>query len=572
MKTILLAINAKYIHTNLAIRDLKAFVEQKSNFEIELVEHTINNYLTDIFEDIYKKSPDFIGISCYIWNFEIVKKLVNLLKIVMPNVKIMLGGPEVSYNSADILAEIPVDFVICGEGERSFLELLNSLEFGTPTLDKISALSYKNNGEILVNPHKNAIKLGEIPFPYTNFDELKNKIIYYEASRGCPFSCQYCLSSIEKGVRFAPIQKVKEELRTFLKNNVKQVKFVDRTFNANKKFATDIINFLILNDNSVTNFHFEVAADLLDDEMISLLKTARTGLFQLEIGVQSTNLQTLNAIQRHSDFGWISHCVEEIKSSNNIHIHLDLITGLPFEDYFSFKKSFNDVHKLAPHQLQLGFLKLLKGSGMENLCQKFEIKYSPYAPYEVLSTHCLPFSDVLKLKKIEEMTDLYYNSNRFENSRKFLLNLYDLPFDFYEKLAEFCEEFPENSPFISKQNTYTFLIKFAKKNNFDTNKLLWLIYFDMLLQENIRTIPLWLSIPHDLTPSEKAYNFITKNPNIVNLLPEYSEVPEKQLTKFIHIETFPFNPITFEDNFTTLLFNYRKTDLYSNAKAVEISL
>ena len=571
MKTLLVAINAKFIHSNLAIRYLKAYSDKHITADIETIEFTINNYTDEILATIFEKQPDVIGFSCYIWNIEMVKKIVSLIKIVLPNVKIFLGGPEVSYNYEEVFASCETDFIISGEGEHSFTQLISSLQTAAPKLSEIEGLSYKTNEVIISNPRKTALDLSVLPFPYENFDGLENRIIYYEASRGCPFSCQYCLSSIEKGVRLAPLEKVCTELQIFIDRKVKQVKFVDRTFNCNKKFAMGIISFLINSDNGITNFHFEVAADLLDDEIMALLATARNGLFQLEIGVQSTNLNTLNAIQRKTNSEWISYCVKKLKEKNNMHIHLDLIAGLPLEDLESFKKSLNDVHALEPHQLQLGFLKVLKGSGMENLCSKYGILSSPYPPYEVLKTACLPYNDVLTLKGVEEMVEIYYNTNCFRNSSNYLKNNFSTPFDFYNALSTYKKQKGVISLVNNKQYSYAFLIEFAENLNINLEKLRWLIKFDMLLHENLRTTPVWLPLP-TIENHDKIYTFLTKNPSIREFLPDYNDIDLKQLPKLVHIEEFPFNPKTLKDTPTTLLFNYRQTDVWGAALTQEVSL
>ena len=571
MKTILVALNAKYIHSNLAIRYLKAYAVEHIDSDIEILEFTINNYIDEILSAIYDKKPDVIGFSCYIWNIEMIKKLVDLVKIVLPKTKIFLGGPEVSYNSEEIFRSCKTDYILLGEGEVSFTDLISNLQNGTPSIEEIKGISYFDKDKLIVRYNTNALDLSEIPFPYTDFNELDNRIIYYEASRGCPFSCQYCLSSIEKGVRLVPIEKVCAELKVFIERKVRQVKFVDRTFNCNKKYAMSIISFLMENDNTITNFHFEVAADLLDDEIINLLKNARKGLFQLEIGVQSTNADTLTAIQRKTDFKWISSCVQKLKQNGNIHMHLDLIAGLPLENYESFKKSLNDVHSLEPHQLQLGFLKILKGSGMESLCGSYGILYSPFPPYEVLKTDCLSYDDVIALKGIEEMVEIYYNTCRFRHSFKYLSNHFETPFDLYSALALHKKQNNILSLVNNKQYPYVFLIEFAEKLGVDLYKLKWLIKFDMLLHENLRTTPSWLDIKN-FENKDETYNFLVRNEKIKELLPEYDDVDVKQLPKLVHIEVFPFNPLTFEEKPTTLLFNYRRNDVWGSAITQEVAL
>jgi len=573
MNVFLCGINAKYIHTNLAIRQIKGYVEKRTGYKISIIEYTINNYVNEIIEGIYIKKPDILGFSCYLWNIEIVQKLVVILKKLLPDIIIILGGPEVTYNPVEILDDCPCDYVISGEGEAVFCELLTAILNGKIKVKNILGLSYHENNTVITNKKNYGFDMAELPFPYDNFAEIENKICYYEASRGCPFGCKYCLSSVEKGVRFAPIEKVCGELKIFIDNKVRQVKFVDRTFNCKKEFAMGIIKFLIENDNEITNFHFEVAAELLDDEIISLLSTARSGLFQLEIGVQSTNENTLSAIARKSNFEWLSACVKKLKQANNMHLHLDLIAGLPLENLESFKKSFNDVHNLFPHQLQLGFLKILKGSDMEIMCDDFKIEHSPFPPYEILSTNCLSFDDVLVLKGIEEMVEIYYNTNRYINSVDYLCKFFDSYFDFYLLLSSYKKEKSIDSLVHNKQTSYAFLIEFAKEKLLNCNLiiLICVLKLDLLLHEKPRSLPSWAE-EISFNIKDEAYNFIVKENLALSLLPEYSDCDAKQLMRLVQIEKFPINPYTFEEIETSLLFNYRSRNLWGNAKAIQIEL
>ncbi len=409
-----------------------------------------------------------------------------------------------------------------------------------------------------------------LPFPYKNFGETENKICYYEASRGCPFGCKYCLSSIEKGVRFAPIEKVKKELKIFLDNKVQQVKFVDRTFNCNKKFALEIIRFLIENDNGFTNFHFEVEASLLDKETLGLLSTARCGLFQLEIGVQSTNEQTLKAIDRKNDMAWIEYCVRELQKKQNIHLHLDLIAGLPLEDFDSFKKSFNDVYRFDPNQLQLGFLKVLKGSSMEKQCSQNNIKYSPYPPYEVLSTDSLTYDEVLKLKGIEEMVELYYNSNRFYLSTGYIMQFFNDPFDFYYHLSEFKKQKGMSTLSHNKNDAYTFLIDFCESslNNQEIQNVKVKLKFDFLSHEKPRSNPDWAE--RNMLDKNELYDLVVKKKAVSELLPEYSDIDPKQLLKLIHIERFPIDPFSLDNEPATYIFNYNRRKFRGEATTIPL--
>ncbi len=571
MKILLCAVNAKYIHTNIALRCIKEYCKDKISSEIIFKEYTINNYVQDIVNDIYKVHPDIVSFSVYIWNKEITAKASVLLKLLLPELKIVFGGPEVSYNPHDVMRSITeCDYIISGEGEITSKYLYKALETGESTND-IKGITFRSKNEIITNPPREPMNMEDIPFPYSDFSEISNKICYYEASRGCPFNCQYCLSSIEKGVRFAPIEKVKKDLKIFIDHKVKQVKFVDRTFNANKNFAKEIITFIIENDNKITNFHFEVAAELMTEELIQLLGNARRGLFQLEIGVQSTNNDTLTEISRNGDFNKITETVNRIQSYQNIHIHLDLIAGLPYEDLNSFKRSFNDVHSLFPNQLQLGFLKVLHGSGMEKIVKEHEIKYSPYIPYEVLTTKYLSYDDVLFLKDIEEMTETYYNSRRFINSMKYLYKHSDSYFETYEKLAETkSSEFIDNITH-NKNDTYEFLIKsLSKFKDSDINIFKWLLKFDYILHERPKGNPDWTHSCQNLLDKNGIYDIIVRNNSLTKYFPELKEYDPKEILNFSHAEKLPLNPVTLEFKDTTVLINYKKRDTDGNAEYVII--
>lgn len=568
MKTVLAAINARYIHTSLSVRCLRQYARQAAGLDISVSEFTINQTVGEILPEIMKQSPDVIGFSCYLWNISMIRKLTALIKEISHQTKIIWGGPEVSPRPEDEFSS-PVDFIIRGEGERSFTELIKALESGSD-LSAVHGISYIKNGNVIHNPLGKPLDLSEIPFPYEESDRSENKIFYYEASRGCPFNCQYCLSSLEKGVRFAPLSKVKEDLSVFLSWRVRQVKFVDRTFNCKPEFATEIIRFLIANDNGATNFHFEVAAELLTEEINSLLRSARKGLFQLEIGVQSTNPETLSAVKRRTELPLIKKQVDELKGNNNLRLHLDLIAGLPAEDYKTFQKSFNDVYSLYPHQLQLGFLKVLRGSGMEDLCEKYGIHFSPFPPYEVLFTDCLSFSELQLLKGVEEMLELFYNSGKFQNTIRLLSKNFPSPFDFYKALSDFLPEV-RYEVLGSRRNAYRFLLDFAEKHGLQSNKLPYILKFDMLLHEGMKTNPPWLGISQSAEDSEKLYSVFQNADKIKSLFPEYADCHPKQLPKLIHGEVFHFDPMTMEKKEAVLLFNYRRRDLYGNADFIRWS-
>ncbi len=564
MKIVLLAINAKYIHTSLSVRELRGYAKNHG-VECEIAEYTINNHLEEIFRGIYEKRPDLLGISCYIWNIELVEKLCNLMKKVLPDTRIFLGGPEVSYRPDEVLRKINADFVISGQGENAMLSLVNVLENGGEDFSKCPSLTYMAGEEIVVNPIGEPVDMSQIAFGYDDFSEVENKICYYEAQRGCPFKCQYCISSVERGVHFAPIEKVRSELGVFLAHKVRQVKFVDRTFNCNEKFAAEIVRFLIENDNGVTNFHFEVAAELLTDGFMELLQSARKGLFQLEIGVQSTNEHTLEAIQRKNDFEYLKYCVGRLKSSENIHLHLDLIAGLPGEDLASFKNSFNMVHSLFPHQLQLGFLKILRGAGMEKMCDEYEILYSPYPPYEVISTSVLTFDEVLYLKDVEDMCEIFYNSNRFSNMIKLLLEGYRGDyFAFYADLAEFFKSDFDELFLKNKNNAYVFLIAFAVKNGIGKKLAIATAKLDFILHERPRSNPSWANDCPNLINREQSLQIIAQH---FGLSDDKNKL--KELSGRVHVEKFGCDTL-FEGE-KIFLIEYSDRDLLGNGFVFDVS-
>ena len=465
MKTLLIAINAKYIHSNLAVYSLKASAGQWKD-EVEIAEYTINHLREDILADIYRRKPDVAAISCYIWNMEYVQSLLKDLKKVLPEVDIWLGGPEVSYDCEEVLVREPsVRGIMAGEGETTFRELLGWYH-GEGSLAEIKGLVYRDEaGKFCRTGVREYEKLDELPFVYGDMTKFQNRIIYYESSRGCPFSCSYCLSSIDKRVRFRSLPLVKKELAFFLEQKVPQVKFVDRTFNVNHARTKELLRFIKENDNGITNFHFEISADLLDDEEIGLLNSLRPGLVQLEIGVQSTDGQVLTAIHRAVDFDVIVDKVRRIQKGRNVHQHLDLIAGLPYGTLKEFRSSFNDVYSLRPQQFQLGFLKVLKGSEMGRRAEEFGVVRTDRPPYEVLSTDWLSYGEVLKIKGIEEMVEVYYNSWQFARTVELLTEEFEDYFGLYEALADFYEEQGYNGRSHSRMERLLILREFALSLN-----------------------------------------------------------------------------------------------------------
>ena len=436
MKILLCAVNAKYIHSNLAVYSIRANAGEYRD-QIELGEYTINQYVEDILQDIYKKQPDLIAFSCYIWNIRHIRELVRELRKVMPNVPIWLGGPEASYDAKGLLENYPeVTGVLVGEGEESFYELCKYYDGKIENLSAVKGIVYRCEGEIIEKPFAFVQDLSSLKFAYEDFEDFEHKIIYYESSRGCPFSCSYCLSSIDKSVRFRDLEIVKGELQTFIEAKVPQVKFVDRTFNCKASHAMEIWNYIYEHDNGVTNFHFEVAADLITEEELELFAKMRKGLIQLEIGVQSTNKETVCEIRRKMDFAKVAERVTRVKNLENIHQHLDLIAGLPNENYESFAKSFDDVFALRPEQLQLGFLKVLKGSYMYENRMAYGLVYRSEPPYEVLSTNWISYDEMIRLKGIEQIVELYYNSHQYDKTLEAVLEGETSAFGFFESLAD----------------------------------------------------------------------------------------------------------------------------------------
>ncbi|GAB6169454.1 B12-binding domain-containing radical SAM protein [Clostridium carnis] len=437
MKILLTAINSKFVHSNLAVRYLKAFTNNM-DYDCKIREFSINDRDEKVLEEIIKEKPNVVAFSTYIWNIEMIKRLSELIKLVDENIEILYGGPEVSYDSQNILKELNGEYIIEGEGEITFSEFVE-YKLGKRSLDSIRGLYYKDGDKIIANGKRPLMNMNEIVFPYEVDENLDNKIVYYEASRGCPFNCKYCLSSTTHGVRFLDIERVKSELKFFIDKKVRLVKFVDRTFNCNHKFSMAIWEFLI-NEETNTQFHFEISADILKPMELELLRKAPKDRFQFEVGVQTTNDDVLNRINRFVNFSDIKEKVEELLQIRNIKQHLDLIAGLPGEDYNSFKKSFNDVYSIEPEEIQLGFLKLLRGSSMREEAESYGMKYSPYPPYEILKTKNISYNELLVLKKVEEMVDKYYNSQKFNNIIKYLVSKFETPFDFYLELGSFFDK------------------------------------------------------------------------------------------------------------------------------------
>lgn len=551
MKILLAACNAKYIHSNLAVYNLKSCSGEYSS-RVVVKEYTINQLRDDILKDIYLEQPDVICFSCYIWNISFVRELVPDLKKILPQVEFWAGGPEVSYDAVEFLKKNPAFFgVMVGEGEETFHELAGYyIERKPETLSEIRGVAFRDENKdrnIVHTGWRELMDLSKVPFAYSNLTEFKNRIIYYESSRGCPFSCSYCLSSIDKKLRFRDIELVKKELQFFIDNKVPQVKFVDRTFNCKHDHAMEIWRYITEHDNGITNFHFEISADLLRAEELALMKTMRPGLIQLEIGVQSTNPQTIKAIRRTMDFEKLKGIVEQIHSFGNIHQHLDLIAGLPYEGYDSFHKSFCDVYALRPEQFQLGFLKVLKGSHMMEMTGKYQILYKDREPYEVLSTAWLTYGEILRLKMVESMVEVYYNSGQFKNTLVFLEKYFDDPFRMYEALGRFYEKKGYSEISHSRMRRYEILMEFAgEQKEIPPEALSDVMLLDLYLRENLKSRP---SFASDQKPYER-------------LIWDYRKA--KKIPKTAHIEVFRDGK--------KLLFDYTDRDpLTNNAQLTDIT-
>lgn len=582
MKILLVAINAKYIHSNPAVYSLKSCVGEFES-HVDIIEFTINQQPSFILQEIYKKHPDVVAFSCYIWNYNLIGSLIPDLHQILPEVDIWAGGPEVSYDALEVIQRWQLRGVMTGPGEYVFRHLVSS--YVQNASDELPAVLDGNNSHRL--------SLDEIPFWYVNLKDYEHRIIYYESSRGCPFSCIYCISSIDKTMDFRSVDRVCRELNFFLERKVPQVKFVDRTFNCKKDHALPILQHILEHDNGITNFHFEMAADLLDEDYFGLFEKFRPGAIQLEIGVQSTNGRTIDEIERKMDFDKVSSAVRRITEQDNIHVHLDLITGLPYEDLQTFQNSFNEVYILYPEQIQLGFLKVLKGSNMEKRAAEYELKYTSSSPYEVLSTKWLSYEDVCHLKRIEEVLEIYYNSGQFHNSLEYLCSYFDTPYAMYEFIADWYEEhnlFGVQSSRVQKYKIllecgtayitaymrkqsdlneqhlasgYKLLVKQAAVMNLSAYDYVLEVFrerltTDLYLREHVKNRP-------DFCPSQdkwknQIHDILYAESQTHALFPSLSDCNYRELTKILHVEVFEY----IFDCPTALIFCYEKRNPLTN--------
>ena len=602
---------------------MRAFAQTKiPGADIEIGEYTINHQMDLILQDIYRRKPDFIGFSCYIWNISYIMEIVRDVKKVLPEAEIWLGGPEVSYDAKKVLTREPdVSGIMRGEGELTFTELVRAYLQREKTsvpdgytgesfrgqakeetsgcaentrmpenaegenahsdrldLSQIPGITYRAaNGEIEEHGPQRLLSLDEIPFYYDDMAGFENRIVYYESSRGCPFSCSYCLSSIDKTVRFRSLDLVLPELQFFLDHKVPQVKFVDRTFNCKREHTLGIWRYLVEHDNGITNFHFEVSADIFDEEELELIGKMRPGLIQLEIGVQSTNPDTIREIHRHMDLVKLKRAVDRVYDYRNTHQHLDLIAGLPYENYESFMRSFDDVYRMRPDQLQMGFLKVLKGSYMEEQVAAYDLKYRGIPPYEVLSTKWLPYSDVIRLKGVEDMVEVYYNSGQFPATMKLLEKRFQRPSEIFVNLAEYYEKNGLTGISHSRLARYEILYRFLEEDMREEERdhvtaakvpetgqqsladFRDSLMYDLYVRENIKSRP---SFASDQSPYKKEVRefFMAEEEN-PKWLTDYAGFDSRQMAKMAHLEHM-------EDG-TFVLFDYKKRDpLSGNAGAV----
>ncbi len=568
---LLVGVNAKYIHSNPAIYSLKMYAKKHCNSckerdEVEIVEYTINQSRDFILADLYKRRPSMAAFSCYIWNWSMIQELIVELPKILPDIDIWLGGPEVSFHAKELLGQYPmVTGIMIGEGEETFAELVECYCRRDRELGHIKGIITKAAG---YTGDRAPLSMDEIPFLYEDLSLFENRIIYYESQRGCPFRCAYCLSSIDKTVRLRSMELVERELQFFLDNNVKQVKFIDRTFNCNAKHAIAVWRYILEHDNGVTNFHFEIAADLITKEQLKLISKMRPGLIQLEIGVQSTNAETLHAINRYTDLEQLREMVATIRSYENVHQHLDLIAGLPYEDYESFAKSFDEVYAMRPQQLQLGFLKVLKGSPIEERTGEYGIIYSSRPPYEVLYSNWISYVDVQRLKGVEEMVELYYNSGQFVHTLPIVQQEFDSAFGMYEALAQYYEEHNYFVQAPARGYRYQVLLEFAVGKNPD-RELLYreLLTYDMYLRENLKSRPVFAG--NQELYKEQVKDFYRQEAKEWNYLKDYESYNSVQLQKMTHMECFEYpvwreNPIERLEKPAFILFDYKHRNSITN--------
>ncbi len=576
MNALLLAINSKYIHTNLAVRYLKEYARQHGIVNVDFAEYTINQHLPFIIDQVYRMRPPVLLLSCYIWNIEMMLDFAAEYKLVAPETLIVAGGPEVSYNSRQILEDNPaIDMVISGEGEKPFVQLMEHLK-GDRAVEEVRSLTYRCGKEIIENEWEDEISLAELPFAYMDLADLDHKILYFETIRGCPFRCSYCLSSIIKNVRYMPLEQAYAYLQIFLDAKVPQVKFVDRTFNCKKEHAMGIWKYLAEHDNGVTNFHFELTAHLIDEEMIAFLSTVRQGLFQFEIGVQSTNEDTIKEIRRSTSTEKLLDICRRIDSAKNIHLHLDLIAGLPYEDINSFGHSFDQVMSIRPQQMQMGFLKILKGSLMAEKANDYGMTISRKSPFQVYSTKWLSYDEMMILKDMEEMVETYYNSGLYSRTIIWILDREPSAYAFFRDMGQYYVKNNFHLKSQSPEEKWTILRDFFLSRH-DKEELVSifdeLALYDICRHSKPKKLPEWLSFQRNFQHRSSINAFFDLPETIPTLLPEYANEKEpKKVQKMAHLQVFALDPISLEPVETAILFNYRSPDLLGNAKEQPVNL
>lgn len=627
MKVMLATLNSKFIHTNLAIRYIREYSRylEGREYEVILREYTINNSKDYILKDIYMKNIDILAFSVYIWNVDDVIKLCENIKKVNPRVRIILGGPEVSYDFEDVIKKYEcVDFVLYGEGEVEYRDLMLYL-LGKMKLEDVRGICYRSEGRIITNKPMPLIEnLDEIPSPYEKIDktEYENKIVYFESSRGCPFNCQYCLSSAINGLRYFSLDRIKRDLKNLIDAGVSQIKFIDRTFNADRKIAKEVMSFLSENDNGFTTYHFEVTAHLIDDDMLEFLKDFKPGLFQFEIGVQSTNEKTLEAVGRVDDFARLSKVVRTISGYKNIHQHLDLIAGLPYEDFTRFKKSFDDVFSLEPECLQLGFLKMIKGIGIRKVSDFHKYEYKDYPPYEILSNKYMSYDDIYRLKDIEEILEIYYNSGNFFLSLKFIINrYYKSPFDFFDELASFFNLYGYFDVSNGRNKLYEILLDFFKEvvlvktdinrvriedvidlsRNLEKNTGIDLdrsfgniadgiieeleifrevLKYDFISLGKVSSFPSFFSRIEVDNYKDFGHKFLQNKDNQKKYTPKHFNKPAKNIIRYVHFEEFRYKILDLKSDIyqdvekaeNTIMFYYDIDKVFEKSKAYQVDL
>ncbi|ARK31528.1 B12-binding domain-containing radical SAM protein [Halalkalibacter krulwichiae] len=544
MKIVVTTLNAKYIHTCLALRCLKAYAEPE--FPIEMVEYTIKDPTMNIVSDLFEKKPDVIGFSCYIWNIEETIKVINLLKKVLPNTKIILGGPEVSYDVKEWLTSLEnVDFIVVGEGEETFKHLLEEIN-STEKYHMVFGLAYRKEGEVILTAPRPKLKLDEVPTPYRfpeDLDGLTKRVTYFETSRGCPYSCQFCLSSIEVGVRYIDINRVKADLLFLIENGAKLIKFVDRTFNIKRDYALEIFQFLIDNHQGCV-FQFEITADIMRPEVLTFLNEhAPKGIFRFEIGVQSTNDATNELVMRRQNFEKLKRTVTMVKEGGKIDQHLDLIAGLPEEDYQSFRKTFNDVFEMRPEELQLGFLKMLRGTGLRIRAEQHDYVYMDHSPYEILKNNVLSFDEIIRMKRVEDVLEKYWNDHRMDRTIKYLVEKeFDSAFDFFQEFGDFWDKRGwarighQLEDLFARLNE--FLMDRSTKNLETIRGLMMIDFFENHKHKPRKT---WWNFSLSKEEQSHYLKVIAKQPTLVSSQFAELALSEKDLHKHTMIETVPFH-------------------------------